>query len=131
MEPTIVPFPGFNASEDASLLRSAMKGFGTDEDAIVEVLTKRSNAQRQAIAEVFKNDLGRDLIDDLKSELGGKFEDVIVALMLTPDHYLCKQLHKAMEGKDEEAIIEIYGIWTITEFYFIFLWKEWAPKKAL
>lgn len=86
-----------------------MKGFGTDEDQIIDILTKRSNAQRQAIAEVFKNDLGRDLIDDLKSELGGKFEDVIVALMLTPDHYLCKQLHKAMDGMgtEEDTLIEI------------------------
>lgn len=93
-DPTIVPFPGFNASEDAAVLRGAMKGFGTDEETIIDLLCSRSNQQRQAIAEAFKNELGRDVIDDLKSELGGKFEDVIVGLMLTPDEYLCKQLHK-------------------------------------
>ncbi|XP_063705003.1 annexin B10 [Culicoides brevitarsis] len=108
-EPTVTPFPGFNASEDASVLRGAMKGFGTDEQTIIDLLCSRSNEQRQAIKEAFKNELGRDVIDDLKSELGGKFEDVIVALMLTPDEYLCKQLHKAMEGMgtDESTIIEI------------------------
>lgn len=86
-----------------------MKGFGTDEQNIIDILTKRSNAQRQMIANVFTNELGRDLIEDLKSELGGKFEDVIVALMLTPDHYMCKQLHKAMEGMgtEESTLIEI------------------------
>jgi annexin A7/11 len=49
------------------------------------------------------------LIEDLKSELGGKFEDVIVGLMDPPVDYLCKQLHKAMKGMgtDEQSIVEI------------------------
>lgn len=107
--PTIIPYANFNAEEDGKALRAAMKGFGTDEQAIIDILTARSNAQRQEIAFWFKNSLGRDLIDDLKSELGGKFEDVIVALMVKPDEYLCKQLHKAMAGMgtDERTLIEI------------------------
>lgn len=86
-----------------------MKGFGTDEETIIDLLCSRSNAQRQAIAEAFTKELGRDVIDDLKSELGGKFEDVIVALMLPSDEYLCKQLKKAMDGlgTDEPTLIEI------------------------
>lgn len=107
--PTIIPYGNFDAEEDGKNLRAAMKGFGTDEQAIIDILTSRSNEQRQEIAVWFKNNLGRDLIDDLKSELGGKFEDVIVALMVKPDEYLCKQLHKAMAGMgtDERTLIEI------------------------
>lgn len=104
-----MPCPDFSASADGETLRAAMKGFGTDEQTIIDILTTRSNSQRQEIAKYFTNSLGRDIVDDLKSELGGKFEDVIVALMLQPDQYLCKQMHKAMDGMgtDESALVEI------------------------
>lgn len=86
-----------------------MKGFGTDEQAIIDVLTHRSNDQRQLIKKAFLEEYGRDIIEDLKSELGGKFEDLIVALMYDPLEYLCKQVHKAMSGigTNEEALVEI------------------------
>jgi len=106
---TIFPADPFDPENDAQTLRSAMKGFGTDEKAIIEILTARSNAQRQQIKECFLREYGRDLIEDLKSELGGKFEDVIIALMLPPVEYLCKQLHKAMSGvgTNEATLVEI------------------------
>ncbi|KAI8437174.1 hypothetical protein MSG28_010505 [Choristoneura fumiferana] len=108
-EPTVVGVPNFNAAEDAATLRAAMKGFGTDEQAIIDILTSRSNIQRQAIAQAFTHEYGRDIIEDLKSELGGHFEDVIVALMRPPAEYLCKELHNCMEGMgtDENTLVEI------------------------
>ncbi|XP_059470118.1 annexin B10-like isoform X1 [Neocloeon triangulifer] len=108
-EPTVRPFPDFNAVEDATLLRKAMKGFGTDEQAIIDILCNRSNSQRQQIKDAFTREYGRDIIADLKSELGGKFEDVIIGLMDNPVEYMCNQLHKAMKGlgTDEETIVEI------------------------
>lgn len=108
-EPTVVPAPSFNAAEDGVALRTAMKGIGTDEQAIIDILTARSNSQRQEIAKFFTQEYGRNLIEDLKSELGGKFEDVIVALMVTPVDFLAKQLHKAMSGigTEEETLVEI------------------------
>lgn len=106
---TVFPADGFNASADAAALRKAMKGFGTDEQAIIDILCRRCNWQRQMISEAFTRELGRDLIKDLKSELSGKFEDVIVGMMMQPVNYLCKQLNKAMVGigTNERALIEI------------------------
>ncbi|CAL8134933.1 unnamed protein product [Orchesella dallaii] len=108
-EPTVKPFGGFNASADAKTLRAAMKGLGTDEDAIIEILTQRSNPQRQEIIKAFRTEFGRDLIDDLKSELGGKFEKLILALMEPPVVYLAKELQNAMEGfgTDCDVLTEI------------------------
>ncbi|XP_044737114.1 annexin B10 isoform X2 [Chrysoperla carnea] len=108
-EPTIGPKDGFDPVEDGTKLRTAMKGFGTDEQAIIDVLTSVNNVQRQELRNFFTTEYGRDLIKDLKSELGGHFEDVIIALMLPPVEYLCKELHKAMKGigTEEHALIEI------------------------
>jgi annexin A7/11 len=106
---TVLTFPGFSAAEDGAALRKAMKGFGTDEQAIIDILCARTNAQRQVISEWFLKEYGRDLIKDLKSELGGKFEDLIIGLMYPPIDYLCQELHKSMKGlgTDEGALVEI------------------------
>ena len=97
------------AQADAEALRKAMKGFGTDEAALIKICANRSNTQRQQIKAAYKAAFGRDLIEDLKSELHGKFEDAMVALFADPIEYDADQLRKAMKGAgtNEDTLIEI------------------------
>ncbi|KAM9312732.1 annexin A6 [Gastrophryne carolinensis] len=106
---TIFPAAGFNADEDGKVLRKAMKGIGTDEGAIIDILTKRTNGQRQEIKKAFKSHFGRDLMADLKSELSGTLSKLILGLMMTPAEFDAKQLNKAIAGAgtDEKVLIEI------------------------
>ncbi|CAH2321734.1 annexin A11 [Pelobates cultripes] len=106
---TITDAPNFDPLRDAEVLRKAMKGFGTDEQAIIECLGSRSSKQRQQISLSFKTAYGKDLIKDLKSELSGNFEKTILAMMKAPSLYDAQEIHDAIKGAgtDEECLIEI------------------------
>ncbi|EFO86561.1 CRE-NEX-2 protein [Caenorhabditis remanei] len=107
--PSLFPIPGFNANADAEVLRKAMKGLGCNNSKVISVLCQRTNGQRQEISKAFKVMYGKDLIKELKGELHGDFEDLILALMEAPAIYDAKQLYKAMDGlgTKESVLIEI------------------------
>ena len=88
-----------------------MKGFGTDEDTIIKLVCNRTNHERQEIIKYYATAYGKDLIKELKSELGGKLEDVVLGLFQTPTEYDATCLYKAMKGlgTDESVLIEIIG----------------------
>jgi len=94
---------------DAAALRKAMKGFGTDEKAIIKIIANRTNRERLAMIDSFKRQFNRDLIKDLKSELSGNFENATLALFQDPITYDCFSLQKAMKGwgTNEDTLIEI------------------------
>ena len=99
------------AQKDAEDLRKAMKGFGTDEAALIKICANRTNSQRQQIKAAYVSLYGRDLIADLKSELHGKFEDAMVALFSDPIEYDADELRAAIKGAgtNEDTLIEIFA----------------------
>uniref|UniRef100_A0A8C2AL43 Annexin n=1 Tax=Cyprinus carpio TaxID=7962 RepID=A0A8C2AL43_CYPCA len=106
---TIKDFPGADPLRDVEVLRKAMKGFGTDENAIIELLGSRSNKQRVPLKAAYKTTYGKDLVSDLKSELRGNFEDLVLAMLKTPTHFDASELREAISGAgtDEACLIEI------------------------
>lgn len=68
---------------EADILRKAMKGFGTDEKALIQVLARLDPLQMAAVRATYSQHIGRDLYKDVKSETGG---------------YLCQGLLAVIEG---------------------------------
>lgn len=57
--PTVTAMGHFDPSSDAAALRKAMKGFGTDEAAIIAILSRRTSDQRQQIMLKYQQSYGR------------------------------------------------------------------------
>lgn len=56
--PTLVPAENFNPDSDAGRLNSAISGWGTDEEEIINVLCYRSFDQRYDITRSYNNRYG-------------------------------------------------------------------------
>uniref|UniRef100_A0A672Z971 Annexin n=1 Tax=Sphaeramia orbicularis TaxID=375764 RepID=A0A672Z971_9TELE len=106
---TVTEASGFSAEKDVEKLRGAMKGTGTDELVIIDILSHRTVAQRQRIKEAYKQAIGKDLADDLSSELSGNFRSVALGLLMLPPVYDAYELRNAMKGAgtEEACLIDI------------------------
>lgn len=107
--PTVRPADNFDAEADANALKQAMRGWGCDNEEVISVLAKRSSNQREKIEEAYKSMFGKDLVDDLKDELGGNFERVVVALMHPWPQFSARAIKKACEGlgTSEDILIDV------------------------
>ena len=103
------PYQPFNPAEDAARLYKAMKGLGTDEVTLIDVLCRRTAAQRDEIALVFKTSYGKDLLKNVESETSGNFRNTLRALLLRPAWFEAGELRESVRGlgTDESALIDI------------------------
>lgn len=108
---TVKDRANFKAEDDVSALRKAIEGLGTTEKTLIEVLTTRSNAQRQLIAKAYEKATGRTLVADLEGDTHGDFEDLLVALVTPPAVYDCHEVMKAIKGAGttECTLTEIFA----------------------
>lgn len=102
-------FSDKDAEEAAKSFKKAMKGIGTDEKRIIKEMLAFSNAQRQDIKEKYYNMYGKTLDEDLKSELTGNFDDIVIALLMPRFVYEAECMNKAIKGfgTKEKVIIEL------------------------
>uniref|UniRef100_A0A673C5Y5 Annexin n=1 Tax=Sphaeramia orbicularis TaxID=375764 RepID=A0A673C5Y5_9TELE len=70
------------AQYDAQQLKQAMKGLGTDEDTLIEILASRTNRELEEVKKAYKAEYKKELEDDIKSDTSGDFKKLLCFLML-------------------------------------------------
>ncbi|KAM6923803.1 annexin A5a [Xenentodon cancila] len=106
---------------DASQLHKALKGAGTDDQVLIEILASRTGEQIKEIIKVYKKEFGGKLEKDISGDTGGHYRKLLVILLqgsreegvdeenIEKD---AKELYDAGKGKvgtDEEKLIMILG----------------------
>ena len=66
---------------DCSELKKAMKGLGTDEDTLIEIIGSRTNSQLKAIIARYKELYKEDLEAQVKSETSGDLQNLLISLL--------------------------------------------------
>ncbi|XP_066568199.1 annexin A3a isoform X1 [Amia ocellicauda] len=101
----------FDAKSDVQAVRKAIEGIGTTEGTLIDILTQRSNAQRQQISKAYQEATGRSLVADLKGDLSGSFENLLVGLVMPPAVYDAKEIIRAIKGAGttDSTLIEIFA----------------------
>jgi hypothetical protein len=100
----------FNPVQDAQNIKKAMEKPRCPL-TIIDIVTHRSNAQRQKIVEEYYKQYQKNIRDDFRSSFSGNFQDSLVALFYTPLDYDCNQIYSAMKGlgTNEDSLIEIFA----------------------
>ena len=119
LHPTIKTFRPFDSHADAESLYKAMKGGGTDEQTIIDILTHRTYEQRNEIAKVFSQTYDYDFRKwiEMEAEDDGVFQVIIHALINHPIQVLADHLLWAVSGSatHEQTLIDILVSMTTTE----------------
>jgi annexin A7/11 len=96
---------------DADELRAAMKGLGTNEDTLIEIICSRPPHVLKAIIAKFKEKYNRDLEKDVKSETSGTLRKLLIALLqcsrstnTTPNQAQCAQIAQEIYNAGEKKL---------------------------
>ena len=87
-----------NMSRQANDLRSAMKGFGTNEQALISVLVRLNPLDINSVKTAYRSQHHRDLLDDVHGETSGYFREGLEAIIRGPLEQDCYVLCHAIKG---------------------------------
>uniref|UniRef100_A0A8D3C3R7 Annexin n=1 Tax=Scophthalmus maximus TaxID=52904 RepID=A0A8D3C3R7_SCOMX len=83
LETVVLGLMRSTAQYDASEIRGSIKGLGTDEETLVEILCSRSNDELVEIKKVYKELFKKELEKDVAGDTSGNFAKLLLALVQT------------------------------------------------
>ncbi|XP_067461730.1 annexin A1a [Thunnus thynnus] len=107
------------AQYDAQQLKLAMKGLGTDEDTLIEIMSSRTNREILDMKKAYKEDYKKDLEDDIRSDTSGDFRTALLTLckagrtegvceqLIDSDARALYEAGEGRKGKDCSVFIDI------------------------
>ena len=98
-------FPQADLGGAADALRKAMKGFGTDEKAMIAVMSRIAPGQAASLRQVYRQRHSRDLIKDIESETSSYFREGLVALARGPLEQDVFNVHRSIKGMGTKEIL--------------------------
>ncbi|XP_070573012.1 annexin A13-like [Ptychodera flava] len=103
--------PKFNARTESEKLYNAIKGVGTDEQVIIDVLTSANSEQRRELTYTYKALYSQNLVDAIAGDTWhrGNFQKVCIGLLRTPADFDAECVRLALEGPiiNEDALIDV------------------------
>lgn len=90
--------PQINMDQDADAVRSAMKGFGTNERALISILPRLDPIQIASLNTAYQARHRRDLKADLKAETSSYFRQGLVSIASGPLDSDVNNLNNAIKG---------------------------------
>ncbi|CAI5798549.1 annexin A9 [Podarcis lilfordi] len=104
---TIRPHLNFEVEKDVQTLLDAVSGKGVEYVTVIDLLTNRSNEQRQQIAEEFLNFTKQDLLKTLEAAFSGHLEGVITGLLKPAAQFDAHEINLALKGLEADTLLEI------------------------
>uniref|UniRef100_A0A670K7Y3 Annexin n=1 Tax=Podarcis muralis TaxID=64176 RepID=A0A670K7Y3_PODMU len=104
---TIRPHLNFEVEKDVHALLDAVSGKGVEYVTVIDLLTNRSNEQRQQIAEEFLNFTKQDLLKTLEAAFSGHLEGVITGLLKPAAQFDAHEINLALKGLEADTLLEI------------------------
>nr|XP_020458340.1 annexin A2-like isoform X1 [Monopterus albus] len=83
LEALILGLMKSTAQYDASELKASMKGLGTDEETLIEIVCSRSDEELVEIKKVYKDMFKKELEKDIAGDTSGDFAKLLLALVQT------------------------------------------------
>lgn len=104
--PPAPPSPGYDPRAVAPMdmtsvatdVRNAMKGFGTNDKALIKAVAKLDPLQIAGLRQAYKSRINRDIEKDITSETSGDYRDGLIAIVQGPLLHDVQTLQKSIKG---------------------------------